>query len=173
VTALHDITLRPNHVELVIGGISANEMRTLTCGETDFGGIVPIKGMGDRGIEVKHTLQSIDKSQKVKGRTIGRINVLLQNSNDTAVTIKKGEEIGGYRPQCEHAEDRYELASVTGTMLASALGYEGAGLINENAELTRYAIEAKTDREHKKTDARSKRQGTGDPQINPGQGRVQ
>ena len=59
VVALHDIILRPNRVEMVVGGISPREMYTLTHGETDFGDIVPVKSMEDRGVEVKHTLQAV------------------------------------------------------------------------------------------------------------------
>jgi hypothetical protein len=41
--------------------------------------------------------------------------------------------------QIKHTGDRDELASVTRTMLASALGITGAGLINEETGLTRTA----------------------------------
>ena len=128
VTALSDIVLRPNTVEVVVGGISTTEMQTLTHGETDFGGVVPVTGMGDRGVEVKHTLQAVSVERE-KGRSVGRLNVLLQNANTKAVLIKKGEVIGGYLPQCEQGEDRYGLASVSGLKLATALGLKGTGLL--------------------------------------------
>ena len=47
---------------------------------------------------------------------------MLQNRNDCIVTIKRGDEIGGFRPQCVKMETRHELASVEGTLLATALG---------------------------------------------------
>ena len=105
-------------------------MYTLTHGETDFGGIVPTKEMGERGIEVKHTLQSVE-IQRRNRVSVGRLNVVLQNCSGKTVNIRKGEEIGGYKPQCEDAEDRYELASVQGTGLAAALNLEGSSLLKE------------------------------------------
>ena len=85
--------------------------------------------MGDRGVEVKHTIQAIVVSRKNRVST-GRLNVVLQNCSGRVVKILKGEEIGGYKPQCEQSEKRYDLASVQGTRLAAALGLGGAGLLD-------------------------------------------
>jgi hypothetical protein len=130
VVATSDIILRPNTVTMTIGEIPAREMYTLTHGETDFGGVVPTIGMGGRGIEVKHTLQSV-RVHKDNRKSVGRLNVILQNCSRKTVRIQKGDEIGGYKPQCEEAEDRYNLATAQGTGLAAALNLQGAGLLKE------------------------------------------
>jgi hypothetical protein len=129
VVALYDIILRPNRVEVVVGGgITAAEMRTLTHGKTDDGGIVPVRSIGNKGVEVKHTLQQI-QTHRVGGRTVGRINVMLQNRNDCIITIKRGDEIGGFR-----------------TLLATALGIEGAGFISEMEAWSKRAEDPKNER---------------------------
>ena len=132
-------------VDVVMGVISANELRTLTHGETDYGGIVPLKSMGDRGIEVKHTLQAVEIHKENRVST-GRLNVILQNCSGNTVKILKGEEIGGYKPQCEQSEDRYDLASVQGTRLAAALDLGGAVLLDRlGTNLAKIGKEARTD----------------------------
>ena len=109
-----DILLQPDTVSVVVGRISWDEMRTLQVKELVGGGVKPVKVMGDRGIEIKHTLQRVFVTNQADGRLEGRLNVVMQNHNDTAVFIKEGAEIGGYWPQCAQAEDRYDLASMEG-----------------------------------------------------------
>ena len=78
IVAERDIILRPNTVDVVVGVITTKELGTLTVPETDYGGVIPIASMGDRGVEVKHTLQAIVVTRKNRIST-GRLNVVLQN----------------------------------------------------------------------------------------------
>jgi hypothetical protein len=97
----------------------------------------------------------------VKGKLVGRINVLLQNRNDKIIFVKKGTEIGGYMPQCSAGKDRYKLASVEGMRLAAALGMEGAGTI-EGLQVTSSARQGKGSRQAagtNSTQTRSPRRG--------------
>jgi hypothetical protein len=102
-------------------------MQTLNFKEIQ-GGIVPIDKMGDMGIEVKHTLQTIQIQQRGE-RLTGHINVMLVNNNENEIVTRKGEKIGGYRPQCIVTEDRYDLNSIEGMRLAAALRLEGTAFI--------------------------------------------
>ena len=59
VTTRRDIVLLPNTLHVVEGYIEYHELRTLTIEDCKFGGVHPIQTMGDRGIEVKHTLNRL------------------------------------------------------------------------------------------------------------------
>ena len=54
-----DILLQPDAVSVVVGRISWDEMRILQVKELVGGGGKPVEVMGNRGIEVKHTLQRV------------------------------------------------------------------------------------------------------------------
>ena len=59
VTTRSAITLLPRTAQLVVGHIEFLEFCTLTVEDLVFGGVFPVDNMGDRGIEVKHTLNRV------------------------------------------------------------------------------------------------------------------
>ena len=136
VTTRKDIVLLPNTMHVVEGYIEYHELRTLTIEDCKFGGVYPLQEMGDRGIEVKHTLNRLF-IQREGEHMVASLNLMLQNRGSLVQIIKQGTQIGGYRSQGKDAEDRTELASIEGLQLAVSLDLEGTDAIRGLLSSTR------------------------------------
>ena len=115
-------------MHLVEGYIEYHELRTLTIEDCKFGGVYPIQTMGDRGIEVKHTLNRLIIKREGENM-VASLNLILQNRGNLVQIIKQNTQIGGYRSQGKYEESRTELASVEGLQLAVSLDLEGTDAI--------------------------------------------
>ena len=71
---------------VVAGNIEYHELRTLTIEDCKFGGVFPIHTMGDRGVEIKHTLNRLHLEREGE-QLVASLNLMLQNRGDSIQII--------------------------------------------------------------------------------------